>query len=380
MLLGMVVSGACAGPGAPGGRVAALTNREAFVAAIGVAPTVAALRPETSGDPVVRGVALAIRDLNAARIASRGPRFELRMPARGARTAVNTATGFRDDSTVIGVVGPTDSQSALDASPLYSDVEHNGTHGVVAIAPTASSPVLSGRSAWFFRVCPDDRAASRAAARYAYDSLGVRRAAIVYRNDVYGKGWSRGFARAFVAAGGAVVFREPEAARLTEWAAPYAAYAKRSRADLLVVAGSGSDAYPLMLAARSVDLRVPVLGGDGLSDVRDPATRRVIGDARFASLFDARRAPSARGRRFVAAFTAAYGSPPGQQSALAYDAAMLLGEAVRATGPDRRGVRAYLETLGRVHPPFAGVTGPIAFDRSHDVVDKPLTMARVADQ
>lgn len=344
--------------------------------AIGVAPTVAALLPESVGSPVARGAAIAVRDLNRAG----GLRFVLRMPPPAANTAVSAATAFRDDDQVIGVIGPTGSRSVLDAMPVYGDLEHDGTRGLVAISPTATSPVLSGRSPWLFRVCPDDRAASRAAAQFARDSLHARRAAVIYRNDVYGKGWSRAFAAAFTAGGGSVVLREPEAAMLTEWAGPYATYAQSVGADVLVIAGGAPDAVPLVRAARAAGLDVPVIGSDALSDIQDPATRREIGSIRYTSLFDARRAPAGIERHFVDAYTAAYGSRPGQEAALAYDAALLLGHAARAVGPDRSAVRSYLEGVGRTRSAFVGATGSIAFDARHDVVDKPIMLTFVRDQ
>ncbi|GJG86644.1 branched-chain amino acid ABC transporter substrate-binding protein [Gemmatimonadetes bacterium T265] len=348
--------------------------------AIGVAPSIAALTGLTGEDPIARGVALAVRDLNAEARRAGGPAFVVRMPAAKVRTAVSTATDLRNDPAVVGVVGPTDSQSALDAAAVYGDVEHDGARGVVAISPTATSPALSGRSPWVFRVCPDDAEASRAAARFAVDSLGVRRAAIVYRTDVFGKGWSRAFAAAFAAYGGTVVLRAPESTQVTEWAAPYAAYAKRGQSDLLVVAGSAADALPLVRAARAAGVRVPVLGSDALSDVRDPAARAEFGGVRYTAFFIARRPPTAVGSRFVAEYAALYGRLPGHQAALAYDAALLIGRAARAVGADRRAVRDYLAGVGSARPAFVGATGTIAFDARNDVVNKPVTLARVVDE
>ncbi len=329
---------------------------------------------------MIRGVALAVRDLNAEADRTGGPRFVVRVPGADVRAAVSAAAFFREDPSVIGVVGPTDSQSALDAVPVYGDIEHDGARGLVAIAPTATSPVLSGKSPWLFRVCPDDAAASRAAARYARDSLGARRVAVAYSNNVFGKGWSRAFAAAFTANGGTVVMREPESTRLTEWAAPYAAYAKRERSDVLVIAGSAADALPFVRAARATGLAVPVLGSDALSDVREPAARRDLRDARYTAFFLAQRPPTDVGRRFVAQYTAVYGAAPGHQAALAYDAALLLGRATRRVGANRRAVRDYLAGVGTVQPRFTGATGVIAFDAQHNVIDTPVTLARVVDE
>ncbi len=347
--------------------------------AIGVAQSIAAVTGLTGEDPVLRGVTLAVRDLNVEADRTGGAHFIVRVPRPDVRAAVSVAAGFRDDPSVVGVVGPTDSQSALDAVPVYGDVEHDGARGLVAVSPTATSSVLGGRSPWLFRVCPDDAAASYAAAVYAFDSLGVRRAAIVYETNVFGRGWSRAFADAFVARGGVVVLREPEVPQSTEWAEPYTEYARRERADVLVVAGSTADALPFVRAARRRKLDVPVIGGDALSDVRNPGEREDLRDAYYTAFFVARHPANALGRQFVANYAAQYGAPPTHQAALAYDGALLLGRAARAVGGGRRAIQEYLAATGSSRPAFDGITGEIAFDARHNVVRKAVTLARVVE-
>ena len=69
--------------------------------------------------------------------------------------------------------------------------DSGGVNAVVAISPTGTSPALSGASKWLFRVCPSDVQTSATMARYALDSLHARRASVIYRNDAYGKDWSK---------------------------------------------------------------------------------------------------------------------------------------------------------------------------------------------
>jgi ABC-type branched-subunit amino acid transport system substrate-binding protein len=72
-----------------------------------------------------------------------------------------------------------------------------------------------------------------------------------------------------------------------------------------------------------------------------------------------------------------YGVVPEQRSALAYDATILIGRAALEGGATRQAVRDYLESVGPSRPPAVGVTGTIAFDDQHDVVDKPVVIATV---
>jgi branched-chain amino acid transport system substrate-binding protein len=142
---------------------------------------------------VRQGAELAVARLNDER--PRGSRrFVLRVPPPSNTSAVQIALALRDDQSVVGVVGHTDSNSSLESAPIYEDAEHEGAGAIVAVSPTSTSPALTGRSLWVFRVCPSDVAASKQAARFALDSLRSRRAIIVYRNDLFGRGWTRAFA------------------------------------------------------------------------------------------------------------------------------------------------------------------------------------------
>lgn len=354
-----IVSGAACHRGASGSRV---------VIGVAVNPT------GTQVASISRGVQIAIDVLNVARH-GRGAPFAMLLPPKQLTTAVQLATFLRDAPDVVGVVGHTDSGGTLDASSVYADDEDDGARAVVAVSPTATSPALSGRSPWLFRVCPSDVAASRAAARYVHDSLGARRAAIIYRNDSYGRDWARAFAAEYHAEGGAVVERDPYLSALGGWDA-YAGYIRQLGADVVLFPGNAEDAALLVDALRAEGSRVPVLGGDAVSGLEAEGSR--YAGVHFTAFFDARRAATPAARAFIAAYVQKYGELPDQRAALAYDAAMVIGRAVLAVGPDRVRVRDWLAQVGTTQRPIEGATGAIAFDAKHDVVNKPVVIGTVA--
>jgi hypothetical protein len=55
---------------------------------------------------------------------------------------------------------------------------------------------------------------------------------------------------------------------------------------------------------------------------------------------------------------------------------MLIGHAA-LDGATRSKVRDYLASIGNARDAVKGVTGRIAFDQQHDVVDKPVVIATV---
>ena len=323
---------------------------------------------------VHRGALLAVEHLNARRRPG-SPPIGLRTVPATLTSAVEIATALRDDPSVIGVIGHTESAGTLEAAPIYADAEHGGKHAVVAISPTATSPVLSGRSPWLFRVCPSDVAASQAAARYARDSLGARRAVIMYRNDLYGREWSRAFTTAFRAGGGEVLRRDPHFTGMTEWDA-YAAHIRQLAPDIVLFPGSNTDAELFIRALRAAGVRTPVLGGDAVSELEGKAAE--FAGTYYTAFFLASRPVGEPGSAFVTAYRNRWSnSLPDQRAALSYDAAMVIGEAVLAAGANRKGVRDYIAGIGSARPSMQGATGPIAFDDRNDVVGKPVVISAV---
>src|SRR5690606_26855195 len=109
------------------------------------------------------------------------------------------------------------------------------------------------------RVCPTDLTASEAVARYVVDSLKARRAAVIYRNDSYGRDWTKSFTAAYRLAGGTVVQRDPYLTGITEWTA-YAHYMKQLGAEVLLFPGSVEDAELAIRAVRAAGADIQFIG------------------------------------------------------------------------------------------------------------------------
>lgn len=338
--------------------------------AIGVA-----LNPQRPGmHTIYRGVELAVDQLNRER-GGKGARITMRKTPDSVTSAVDIATQLRDDPMVVGVVGHPESGSTLDAAAIYEDAEGLGARALVAISPTATSPALTGRSAWVFRVCPTDIAASAAAARFALDSLHARRASIIYRNDPYGKDWTRAFAIAFRGGGGTVLHRDPYLAGITEWDA-YAAYIAKLNPDIILFPGSAEDAELAIRALRAAGVRAPVLGGDAIAPLQMKPDE--FSGVRYAAFFQPEAVTSDAGRAFVQAYRSKYGEPPDQRAALAYDAAMIIGRAALSARGDRERIRDIIAAIGSTaNTVHQGATGRIAFDAGHNVVGKAVVIAQV---
>ena len=347
-----------------------------------------------------RGVQLALDRLNVERRPGAAP-FGLRLPPLAQPTQVGVAATFRDDASVIGVVGHTGSAQMVEAAPVYSDVANGGRHAVVAVTPTATNPEVTRVSKWVFRICPTDDDAARALAKFAADSLRVQRVAIVYRNDLFGRGFTRTMAPELMRSHIAIVERDPYLAQITEYQA-YAARMAKNGVETVVFAGSGVDAADMVRALHNVSAHPVILGSDDVGNILDgvkpvapnvstvsrknrkrPAAPQPADDrdlfrgVRYTSFYDATHPTDGEGKHFLVDYTRRFGQPPTSQAALSYDAAMLIGRAALAVGNDRRRIRDWIASVGTSAPPMRGITGEIRFDSHGDAVGKSVLIGRV---
>lgn len=346
------------------------------------------------------GVQLALNRLNAERPHDTRP-FGMRMPFMGQTSEVAIAARFRDDPTVIGVVGHTGSAQTLEAAPVYGDVANNEKRAVVAVTPTATNPQVTRGSRWVFRVCPTDDDAARALAHFAADSLHVQRVAIVYRNDLFGRGFSRTIAPELSRSRVAVSERDPYLARITEYEA-YAARIARSGAEAVVFAGGGVDAADFVRALHNESAHPIILGSDDVASILDgvkqavpnavPVKRRakrpppvaaakddreLFRGVRFTAFYDPSHPSDPDAKQFFTQYSREFGQAPTPQAALSYDAAMLIGRAVLAVGADRHRVRDWIASVGSAAPVVRGITGEIRFNGNGDAVAKPVLIGRI---
>jgi branched-chain amino acid transport system substrate-binding protein len=320
-----------------------------------------------------RGAELAVAEINAkGGVNGRPLRLRIADDSGREEAAVRVAEELYGDAEVVAVVGHLTSGTTIAAARVYG----GGVNAVPVISPSASSPDLSGISPYFFRVCPSDLSHGPQLARFAWQSLGARRAGIVYLNNVYGRGIRKTFAGEFTRMGGVVVEADPYVPT-TPSLEPYLARMRRAGIDVLLLAAERPGAELALRQMQWFGFRWPVIGGDALTGIE--AAGSLAEGLRISSAYLPDR-PDEANRDFVAAYARAYeGQRPDHRGAGAYDIVRLLARAIGAAGPGRRPIREYLVKVGRATPAFEGVTGTIAFDERGDVAGRPVTIGVVRD-
>ena len=320
---------------------------------------------------MLRAAQLAVNQINAKR-GIRGRKLELRIvdDSGNEDTAVRVAEQLYADPAVVAVVGHLSSGASLAAARVYG----GGATPTPMISPSASSPDLSGISPYVFRVCPSDLQHGPQLARFAWQTLGARRAGIIYLNNDYGRGVRRTFAAEFARLGGTVLETDPYIPATPSFE-PYFSRMRRSGADVLLLAAERPGAELALREMRSLGLQWPVLGGDALAGIE--ADGALAEGIRLSSAY----LPDRRDERnveFVAEYARAFpGQRPDHRGAGTYDIVLLLARAIDRAGADRRAIRDYLARVGRGQPPFEGVTGTIAFDGNGDAAGKTAVIGIV---
>jgi len=312
---------------------------------------------------VTQGIELALAEINArGGIDGRKVEWLPRDDSASGAKAAAVATEFLEDRKVIAVVGHVNSGAMVAAARVYDG-------GLPAVAVTTSSPDLTAISPWVFRVIPSDSVNGIHLAQFA-QRMAVKRAAVLYENDAFGRGLADAFRRAYR---GQLVAMDPIPSDSTNDFEPYIAYIKARQPDAVLMITVEAPGLKLLREAKRQRLQAVVLGSDGWTGIaRYPHDANGIYVAQSLTATD----PRAEARKFVAAFQARYHVAPTANAALGYDAMMVVVHAVRAAGPDRRRIRDYLASSAE-RKPFAGVTGPIAFDATGDLRNKPLAVTRL---
>ena len=313
----------------------------------------------------IRGASFAAQAINSAG-GIHGHRLELvTMPGASttsASVALTAAERVASDPTVLAVVGHTNSSASLAASQVY-----NAKH-VTQIAPTTTTPLYSRAGPYSFRLVASDEHQGLFLAKQVLRQSPRTRTAVIFVNDDYGRALAAVVIRELHAAGRAPAYSTP----YTEHTDGFQDHAEvvgalsRARPDLLIWVGRAVDFSQIALEIRAALPNLSVLASDGFGGpALSQDSLHTLTGVRYVRLVDYSRPNTALARLMAQYRNAGFGELTDQAS-LAYDAVLLLAQAMRERGRKRDAIREWVASVGRSTPPFPGVTGPIAFPTGGD--------------
>jgi branched-chain amino acid transport system substrate-binding protein len=233
---------------------------------------------------------------------------------------------------------------------------------VILISPSATNTAVTLTGDFIFRACFIDPFQGVVGADFAYDTLGARRAAILYDAGAdYNSGLAESFRNQFKAIGGQVVADEAYQSGDVDFNAQVTRI-KAANPEVVYLPNYYNDVALQAKQLREQGITVPLVGGDGWDGLIDNAGDEVL-NGYWSSGFAA-DTTDPRGQAFVRAFNAKYNKQASQFAALGYDTLMLVADGIKAAGTfDTTAVKS---AMARLNGPY--VTGNIRFDANRDPI------------
>ncbi|MDR1353808.1 MAG: ABC transporter substrate-binding protein [Treponema sp.] len=233
---------------------------------------------------------------------------------------------------------------------------------IILISPSATNTEVTRTGDYIFRACFIDPFQGVVGADFAYDTLGSRRAAVLYDAGAdYNSGLADAFRQQFRAVGGQVVADEAYQSGDVDFNAQVTRI-RAANPDVVYLPNYYNDVALQAKQLRAQGVNCALIGGDGWDGLVDNAGDEVLNG--FWSAGFAADTTDPRGQAFVRAFTAKFNKTATQFSALGYDTMMLVADGIKAAGSfDNAAVK---DAMAKINGPY--VTGNIRFDANRDPV------------
>jgi branched-chain amino acid transport system substrate-binding protein len=320
----------------------------------------------TFGISARNGIELALDEANAAG-GVKGKKLAVRVydsqgrPEEGAQAVTRLITQDK----VVVILG----EAASSVSMAMAEKAQAAK--VPMITPTSTSPEVTKKGDYIFRVCFIDPFQGLVMAKFARENLKLTKVAMLRDNkSAFSMGLADVFAEKFKAFGGQIVGDESYSKGDTDFRAQLTAI-KQLKPEAVFVPGYYTDVGIIARQAREVGLRVPLLGGDGWDSDK---LYELGGSALEGSYFSNHYSPDNPDpvlQQFLTKYKQRFGSVPDSVGVLAYDAARVAIEAMKRA-PDLSGP-ALRDAIAATKD-FPGVSGRITLDANRDAVKEAVVL------
>lgn len=242
---------------------------------------------------------------------------------------------------------------------------------VVQIAPAATAPAITDAGDFIFRACFIDPFQGTVGGKFAAETLGKKRAAILYDigND-YSVGLADNFKIAFTKEGGSIVSEESYATNDKDFNAQLTKI-KNANPDVVYLPDYYGTVALIAKQLRAQGINVPMVGADGWDGLTSNAGDEVLGG--YYSNHYAVDSTEPAVKKFVESFRAKYNKDPNSFAALGYDCVYLIRDAIVAAGAeDSIAVR---DALAKTDGDY--VTGHLTFDEKHNPIKSAVMLELV---
>ena len=308
----------------------------------------------TYGQIVHKGTLLAIEEANAAG-GVLGRKLELLteddQSKPGESATVVKKLISRDK--VVALIGELTSGRTLEAAPVAQ------ASRIPLVTPGATAVEVTAKGNYIFRVCFIDEFQGPVMAKFSLATLKVRRVAILSSvSSAQSVGLAKYYRESFTAGGGTIALEQRYGEGDKDFRAQLTAI-KAAGVEAIFVPGYYNEAALISKQARELGLTMPLLGVDGWESPQLIALGGAAVEGAYFSTHYSAENQSPGVVAFNQRFRARWGEDSNAPSALAYDAALVLIDAIKRAGTtDGPRLRDALAAT----KDFMGASGLITFD------------------
>lgn len=273
-------------------------------------------------------------------------------------TAKKALTETLTKGNVIGVIGAPFSRVALEVADVCDNIK------VPFITSVATNPEVTSKKSYTFRACFTDDFQGYGCAKFAFETLGRKKAGVVYDiSDSYSSYLAAAFKKKFEALGGSVVAFYPHPFEPVSFTFLLEKMLE-VEPDVIFCSDIYRDASMIYNDLRNIGFDGPIVFGDGADSTQFIQRAKNLKDAYYSTHYDN---TNLKLQEFVKNYTAMFNTPTNTVAYLAYDAAGIFFEAVKeANSFDSDKIVEAIK-----HLKYQGITGPIEFKGGNDPI-KPV--------
>jgi branched-chain amino acid transport system substrate-binding protein len=355
------------------GATAACERRPSGTADSGTGDILVGLYASLTGDGASfgqssrEGTELAVEEVNAAGGLLGGRRIRLLVEDNQSRPeeAASSVTKLITQDGVVAVLGEVASRRTLAAAPVAQRYQ------IPMITSASTNERVTEVGDYIFRICFIDPFQGEVLAKFAFNDLKARRAAVL--KDItqdYSVGLTDSVVKNFTALGGQVLDPISYSGGDPDFRAVLTQI-RSLKPDVIFATGYYTEAAIIVRQARELGLTMPILGGDGWVGDALANGREALKNTFISNHYSGDN-PDPIVQTFVTNYRAKFGHDPDSIAALAYDAVKVLVDAMgRANSTEGAKLR---DALASADVP--GVTGRLKMNPQRNV-DKPAVIQEV---
>jgi len=275
-----------------------------------------------------------------------------------------------DQDRVVALLGEVASGNTLAAAPIAQAAK------VPMISPSSTNPTVTQKGEYISRVCFIDPFQGDVMAKFAVNTLKAKKAAIMLDfNSPYSRGLTEFFEASFKKLGCEIVDKQSYTQGDRDYKGQLTAIRSKNP-DVIYVPGYYGEVGVISKQAKQLDIKAPMLGGDGWDSTQLWDLGGTSLNGNFISNHYSVDDPSPAIQKFVADYKGRNGEVPDALAALGYDAMRVLADAIKRAGTTEG---PQLKDAINATKDFVGVTGTISLDKDRNAV-KPAVVLKLQDK